>query len=101
MDNNRQYTGTMIADLQATVENLVYASYKANRLRSPDVLPERWALIFPTIDELEERFQQEIQKGANNALAKIRAAAKADDREPSKWLRRQIVKHEATLFAKE
>lgn len=31
-------------------------------------------------------------------LAKIRAAAKNDDREPSKWLRRVIVRLGTTLF---
>ena len=34
-------------------------------------------------------------------LEKIRNAAKADDREPSNWLRRKIVQLEASLFAKE
>ena len=32
-------------------------------------------------------------------LAKIREAAKADDREPSKWLRRAIVNNADYLFA--
>jgi hypothetical protein len=69
-----QYSGTLIEDLttlavdattQARVINdLIYASYRANRLRSPGVTPERWALIFPTIDELEERFKKEFPKGA-------------------------------------
>jgi hypothetical protein len=32
-------------------------------------------------------------------LAKIKAAAQADDREPSKWVRRRLVQLGATLFA--
>jgi hypothetical protein len=34
-------------------------------------------------------------------LNDIRDAARKDDREPSKWLRRQIIKRRDTLFAKE
>jgi hypothetical protein len=57
----------MIADIGAQVDKLTYASYRANRLRSPEVLPERWALLpcFALIDELEARFQKEIQRGEN------------------------------------
>jgi len=62
MQDDQQYSGTMIANLQVTVDNLIYASYRANRLRSPEVAPERWALIFPDITELEERFQKEFPK---------------------------------------
>ena len=68
------FTGTLITDLLTAVESaetqaavvdaLTYASYRANRLRSPEVAPERWALIFPSIDEMEERFQREFPQGA-------------------------------------
>jgi hypothetical protein len=75
------YTGTLIKDLMTVVESadihagvvsdLCYASYRANRLRSPGVLPERWALIFPSIDELEERFQTECH-GADREIVRLR-----------------------------
>jgi hypothetical protein len=65
--NGTQHRGNTITDLMATVDKLTYASYRANRLRSPEVLPERWALLpcFALIDELEARFQKEIQRGEN------------------------------------
>lgn len=55
-----QYSGTLITDTMALVDYLTYASYKANRLRSPEVTPERWALIYHTVGEMEERFQKEL-----------------------------------------
>lgn len=60
----QQYDGTTIADLMGTVDRLMYASYRANRLRSPEVAPERWALVFSSIEEFEERFQREFPHGA-------------------------------------
>jgi hypothetical protein len=51
-----------VAAIIATVDELTYRSYRANRLRSPEVLPERWALLpcfAVSITELEERFQKE------------------------------------------
>jgi hypothetical protein len=62
-DEFTPHAGTTITDLIATVDGLIYASYKANRLRSPEVLPERWALLpcfACSITELENRFQQEV-----------------------------------------
>jgi hypothetical protein len=59
MQQPEQYSGTMIADMMGLVDTLTYASYKANRLRSPEVTPERWALIYHTVYEMEERFQKE------------------------------------------
>jgi hypothetical protein len=48
-----------IPELMAMVDDLTYCSYRANRLRSPEVTPERWALIYHTVYEMEERFQKE------------------------------------------
>jgi hypothetical protein len=62
------YTSPMITDLTTTVDNVIYASYRANRLRSPEVLPEKWALLpcfAVQITELEERFQREFPQGAD------------------------------------
>jgi hypothetical protein len=56
---DRKYTGHMLPDLVAVVDNLIYASYRANRLLSPEVTPERWAYLYPSIEEMEERFQKE------------------------------------------
>lgn len=44
--------------------DLLYASYRTQRLRRPDVSAERWAVAFPDtygphIGELEARFQAE------------------------------------------
>ena len=65
MEANRQHSDNTITDLVGTVDTLIYASYRANRLRSPEVKPERWALIYPTITEMEERFQREFPQGAS------------------------------------
>ena len=61
MANDSQYSGNLISGLIATVDQMIYASYRSNRLRSPEVLPERWAMLpcFRNIIELEEQFQKE------------------------------------------
>jgi hypothetical protein len=42
------------------LEYLTYCSYRSNRLRSPDITPERWAKVFgPQAEEMEARFQNE------------------------------------------
>lgn len=41
------------------VDELTYSCYRYNRLRSPDITPERWSKIFSNIDTLEYRFQRE------------------------------------------
>lgn len=64
MEANGNHQGTTITELMGTVDQLMYASYRSNRLRSPEVIPERWALIFPSIEEFEERFQREFPHGA-------------------------------------
>lgn len=41
------------------VDRLTYSSYKFNRLRSPQISPQRWAAIFPQGPALEAMFQME------------------------------------------
>lgn len=48
-------------------EEIVYGSYREQRLRSPHVTPERWAAAFretfaPRIEQLEARFQAEQEQ---------------------------------------
>lgn len=47
------------------VNELVYASYKANRDRNPEVTPERWRLVYQDadVDALEARYQREKGRG--------------------------------------
>ena len=41
------------------VDALTYASYKFNRMRSPEITPERWAKIYPQAEHLEAHYQAE------------------------------------------
>lgn len=38
---------------------LDYMSYRANRIVSPHISPERWKKIYKNVDEMEKRFQNE------------------------------------------
>lgn len=40
----------------AVIDELTFRSYVHNRMTFPDVAPERWALIFSNVPEMEERF---------------------------------------------
>lgn len=40
----------------AVIDELEFRSYAHNRMMFPDVAPERWALIFRNVPEMEERF---------------------------------------------
>lgn len=42
---------------------LTYRSYRANRLRSPWIVPARWAAIFPEWWRYEKRLNQEAYSG--------------------------------------
>lgn len=42
------------------VDYLTYRNYFFNRVRSPEISPERWARIYPNAAELEARYQQEM-----------------------------------------
>ena len=44
------------------VDALIYASYKANRLASPEIAPVRWEAIYGDITKLEDRFQARNEK---------------------------------------
>lgn len=51
----------MVAQHKAIMNELIYQNYKANRLRTPHISPERWMLVYSDVDvdALETRFQQE------------------------------------------
>jgi len=43
------------------VDELTYENYSANRERSPEITPERWARIYgPSAVQLEARYQAEL-----------------------------------------
>ena len=44
---------------QQLVNELTYTSYKFNRQRSPDLTPDQWTKVYPNVDRLEARYQQE------------------------------------------
>ena len=41
------------------IDELMYASYRFNRLNSPDITPERWATVFDNAAAYENAFQTE------------------------------------------
>lgn len=41
------------------IRDLTYESYKANRDMSPHISVERWGLIYPNVEQLERRYQEE------------------------------------------
>lgn len=42
------------------IETLTYTNYRANRLRSPQISPERWQRVIPEFTKaMEQRFQEE------------------------------------------
>jgi hypothetical protein len=45
------------------IDHLTYASYRWQRINSPEVSPERWGLIFRDWRALEARYQAETNKG--------------------------------------
>jgi|GEM_PF-4377488 hypothetical protein len=43
--------------MKAVIDELVFRSYVHNRMMSPDISPERWALIYgPSVADMEERY---------------------------------------------
>ena len=44
------------------INECIYASYRFNRKHSPEIIPERWAVIFPNWQEYEIRLQSEEQE---------------------------------------
>ena len=44
------------------IGELTYINYKYNRLRSPDISPERWKVVFGNaVDEIETRLTNEME----------------------------------------
>lgn len=43
----------------AVCDELTYRTYRANRLRRPDIAPERWCLVFDDAERFEARYQRE------------------------------------------
>ncbi len=50
-------------------DKLIYASYKFNRLHSPDISPERWSKVFAHADVMEQVFQMELLQEARKQKA--------------------------------
>ena len=67
--------------------------------KSYDVVPSQTTTIKPTRGERGTGTTLTIDlTDYPDLLTKIREAAKADDREPSKWIRRRLVQLEKQLF---
>lgn len=49
------------------IDELTFRRYAHNRMRAPEVSPERWAKIFTNGPAMEERFQREYNAGARLA----------------------------------
>ena len=43
-------------------DSLIYACYRYNRQRAPDIAPERWAMVFSDAAQMEARFQEEMHQ---------------------------------------
>jgi hypothetical protein len=48
-----------IDDTEHTVDWLMYRSYEFNRLRSPEIAPERWRALYLNQETYEKIFQGE------------------------------------------
>lgn len=53
--------GQIPANLPDMMVNLAYVNYKYNREHSPQITPEKWAMLFPHADLLEQRLQAEMK----------------------------------------
>ena len=42
--------------MKPVIDELMFRSYAHNRIMFPEVEPERWAVIFSNVPEMEERF---------------------------------------------
>lgn len=42
--------------IEPIIDELTYRSYVHNRITFPDVAPERWALIYPNVPDMERRY---------------------------------------------
>lgn len=47
------------------VDELIYRSYRYNRLRTPDIKPEQWKAVFSNVDAMEDRLQKELKEKFN------------------------------------
>jgi hypothetical protein len=55
------HSGTTFSDLNATVDNVTFASYAYNRSLFPKISPERWAKIYGPTEEMEKKYQQSLE----------------------------------------
>ena len=53
---------TASATIDATIDRLIYLSYVAQREHSPDVAPNRWAIIFDDWQEFEVEYQRDKEQ---------------------------------------
>lgn len=47
-------------DAQQIIDELVFRSYKINRINRPDITPDQWNAVYDT-EKLEPRFQAEAK----------------------------------------
>lgn len=53
-------TNEAVKNPQNLIDHLTYASYRHNRNISPGTTPEQWKVIFNNVDEMEKKYQQEL-----------------------------------------
>ena len=101
--NDEQYTGTLISDLM-TLVNIDRWNQQPER---SNTLSKPAASSSQTTTTILPRSRGERGTGTTitidltdypDLLTQIKAAAKTDDREPSKWLRRRLVQLGTILF---
>lgn len=47
-------------NFQPIIDELTYRNYCHNRMLRPDITPENWALIYPNVPEMEERYLKQF-----------------------------------------
>lgn len=47
------------------INEATYLSYKYNRKRTPEIKPEEWRSVYSNIEQLERRYQADLQKGGD------------------------------------
>jgi len=52
---------TYVTTERGFVDELLYRSYFYTRTDHPEIAPERWAVIYPAWQTLEQRYQQETR----------------------------------------
>lgn len=45
-----------MSDLEPIIDELTYRSYAHNRMLSPHITLEQWALVYPNVPDMERRY---------------------------------------------